>query len=308
MSWFSSQWNRWNPSAPSAYSDVEWVEVVFGRQRYRLALPNIDEPLTLRHLRQELGAVFHVSAQRIVVVFQGMTLKDESVRLMDYGMDTGSQVQVLVKEQPPQQRADHGGAPRTAAGTRGGPVPPSGPGWPESVMQPPQSASQAAPQAAPQATRPAFPAQGAAAGANPAPSAPAQAAQPDQPELSEDERHMQLIDQVTQQCRTELLPDLQRFETSVQSLPDAKPGATQAAEKDEVETPQSIPPSKIPYAQRKLSELLLRELLKLDSIPTDKDNIRTARKTTVKEIQSYLERTDAAWNVATKQKGIVSDV
>ena len=64
----------------------------------------------------------------------------------------------------------------------------------------------------------------------------------------------------------------------------------------------------MPYEQRKLSELLLRELLKLDDVPTDKDEVRMARKSTVKEVQSYLERVDTAWNTATKEKGIVSDV
>ena len=73
-------------------------------------------------------------------------------------------------------------------------------------------------------------------------------------------------------------------------------------------TPDAIPCQRIPYAQRKLSELLLRELLQLDGIPTDKDDIRTARKATVKEIQAYLDRVDAAWDTAQHDKGIVSDV
>ena len=66
MSWFSQQWHRWNPAAQT--TDVEWVDVVWGQQRYQVALPSLDEPLTLRHLRQELASVFSIPAERVVVV------------------------------------------------------------------------------------------------------------------------------------------------------------------------------------------------------------------------------------------------
>ena len=54
--------------------------------------------------------------------------------------------------------------------------------------------------------------------------------------------------------------------------------------------------------------MCIRDSLRLDGIPTDKDDIRTARKATVKEIQAYLDRVDAAWDTAQHDKGIVSDV
>lgn len=33
MSWFSNQWNRWNSAQQSATPDVEYVEVIWNRQR-----------------------------------------------------------------------------------------------------------------------------------------------------------------------------------------------------------------------------------------------------------------------------------
>jgi len=33
MSWFSNQWNRWN-NFGGMQTDVEWLEVVWGRQQY----------------------------------------------------------------------------------------------------------------------------------------------------------------------------------------------------------------------------------------------------------------------------------
>lgn len=249
--WFSQQWNRWNQAAQTA--DVEWLDVVLGKQRYQVALPDIDEPLALRHLRQELSAVFSIPAERLIVVFQGMMLKDDRVSLQDYGMMTGSRIHVLVREPPSQQPSQPASQPASQQ-LRGDAAPPT---------------------------------------AGPA----------------EDEKHLRVIEQVAHTCRAELVPELERFEETIRALPEAPPGTHQSApEQDAVTTPDAIPAQRIPYAQRKLSELLLRELLKLDGIPTEKDDIRTARKATVKEIQEYLERVDTAWDMAQKDKGIVSDV
>jgi len=98
MSWFSQQWHRWNPAAQT--TDVEWVDVVWGQQRYQVALPSLDEPLTLRHLRQELASVFSIPAERVVVVWQGMRLRDDRVSLQDYGITTGSRIHVLARDAP----------------------------------------------------------------------------------------------------------------------------------------------------------------------------------------------------------------
>lgn len=245
MSWFSQQWHRWNPAAQT--TDVEWVDVVWGQQRYQVALPSLDEPLTLRHLRQELASVFSIPAERVVVVWQGMRLRDDRVSLQDYGITTGSRIHVLARDAPSSQ-----------------PAPPP---------------------------------------------APHEAAAPPTPGASEEAQHWQTIEQVAHTCRAELGYELARFEDTIRALPDAPPGTHQSAPpEDTMTTPDAIPCQRIPYAQRKLSELLLRELLRLDGIPTDKDDIRTARKATVKEIQAYLDRVDAAWDTAQHDKGIVSDV
>ena len=146
--------------------------------------------------------------------------------------------------------------------------------------------------------------------AEPAPQpAPPEAAAAPTPGPSEEAQHWQTIEQVAHTCRAELVPELARFEDTIRALPDAPPGTHQSApQEDTMTTPDAIPCQRIPYAQRKLSELLLRELLRLDGIPTDRDDIRTARKATVKEIQAYLDRVDAAWDTAQHDKGIVSDV
>ncbi len=45
----------------------------------------------------------------------------------------------------------------------------------------------------------------------------------------------------------------------------------------------------------RLSELLLRQLLALDSVNVNSDTTRQARKIAVKEVQGHLDRLDAAW-------------
>ena len=194
--------------------------------------------------------MFSIPAERAVVVWQGMRLRDDRVSLQDYGITTGSRIHVLVRDAPasqPSERASH----------------------------PP----------------------------------PHEEAAPPTPGPAEEAQHWQTIEQVAHTCRAELVPELVRFEDTIRALPDAPPGTHQSAPEPATATlPDAIPCQRIPYAQRKLSELLLRELLQLDGIPTDKDDIRTARKATVKEIQAYLDRVDAAWDTAQHDKGIVSDV
>ena len=307
MSWFSSQWNRWNQATPSAWSDVEWLEVVLGRQRYvfvkrstltnharyQVTLPNIDEPLTLKYLRQELASIFNVPSQGISIVFQGMVLKDDRVSLQDYGLTTGSRIQLLLKDTQPQQH-------KTAHTMQHTSMPPND-------VSPVEAAQMSADAAPSGPTWPGFGSSDAAAHVNQSTQA-APGAQNTVPPMSKDQKHLQQIEQVTQHCRAELVPELERFENSIQKLPDSHPGTLQSEPEDSLAPLFSVTPHRLPYEQRKLSELLLRELLKLDDVPTDKDEVRMARKSTVKEVQGYLERVDTAWNTATKEKGIVSDV
>ncbi len=47
---------------------------------------------------------------------------------------------------------------------------------------------------------------------------------------------------------------------------------------------------------RRVSELLLRQLLALDSVGVNSDTTRQARKVAVKQVQHHLDRLDAAWS------------
>ncbi|CDW99497.1 hypothetical protein, partial [Sporisorium scitamineum] len=55
-------------------------------------------------------------------------------------------------------------------------------------------------------------------------------------------------------------------------------------------------------AHRRLSELLLRQLLALDSVNVNSDTTRQARKIAVKEVQSHLDRLDAAYSKFNSQQ------
>ncbi|WFD28040.1 hypothetical protein MNAN1_003048 [Malassezia nana] len=298
MSWFSNQWNRWNQSSASAWSDVEWLDVMYGRQRYasatnnryQVSLPRIQGALTLAHLRQELASVFSIPVQQVLVVFQGLFLKDDRVTLQDYGLSSGSRITLLTRDAYMQQARARASAPSQ---------PPSAPqgdaagGPPPSSDALPSSAPSIAPVARVAHAAPPVQDAGAAPSAKEAPTP------------------MEQIAQVSQRCQRDLVPELEHLETSIDALPDAPPGTLQSkappAQADASED-ALILPQRIPLTQRKLSELLLRELLKLDGIPTESEEVRSHRKATVKEIQSYLDRVDAAWKQATQAKGIVSDV
>ena len=115
---------------------------------------------------------------------------------------------------------------------------------------------------------------------------------------------MQQIAKIEATVRDTLLPELVQFEKSIASLPDAAKGAQTVAN----EGSDLIPTTRIPVTQRKLSEYLLRELMKLDGVPADTEQMRTARKSTVKEIQGLLDRVDAAWKSALESKGVVNDI
>ena len=96
---------------------------------------------------------------------------------------------------------------------------------------------------------------------------------------------MQKIHEVVSYCNNELLPELEQFEQTAAALPSVQRG-DQADQSPDAPPPAEhlIPPSRIPITQRKLSELVLRQLLELDSIQPESEQIRSERKATVKEI------------------------
>ncbi|WFC99375.1 hypothetical protein MYAM1_002119 [Malassezia yamatoensis] len=342
MSWFSNQWNRWNQGTEQNDFEVKWVEVVYERQLYQVRLGSVQGGNCLRDLRHELAQVFSLPVPSVKVLFSGKVLKDDRVSLSEYGIHTGSRIVLAVndpdhKRRPTQaneasqhvhpqntqqaeqayymqkaQQAQQAQQAKHAHYAPQGQVPqgyaPQGPGQGQHPLQnmPPGTSavnqSAGGPQRQTQAAshRPDSSENGTGTQAN----ASVPAAAPAEPPLSEDEQHLQQIAKVQNAVRDTLLPEVVQFEQTIASLPDAAKGAQTVANEEN----QLVPTKRIPITQRKISEYLLRELMKLDGVPVDTDQIRTARKSTVKEIQSYLDRLDAAWKVAMENKGVVNDI
>lgn len=266
-----------------------------------MTLPQIQGALTLGHLRQELAAVFSLPVQQVLVAFQGLFLKDDRVSLQEYGLHSGSRITLVARDAYVQQAQARAQASAQAQGTQGTPQgAPQGGAAGGLSAQDAESLPSAAPTMAPVAR----------AGAAPA-APPAQDAGAGAPGTTDAPSHLEQIAQVSQHCQRDLVPELELLEKTIEALPDAPPGSLQSQAPHDASgavDEACIPPQRIPLTQRKLSELLLRELLKLDGIPTDSEEVRNTRKATVKEIQAYLDRVDAAWGRATQAKGIVSDV
>lgn len=308
MSWFSNQWNRWNNSFPSAWRDVEWLEVVYGRQRYQVKLPDTQAQLTLGDLRAELAAVFSVPPARVRIVFEGLLLKDDRVTLVEYGLTTGSRIVLTVdepKKAPGTRHAQAAGrhtrgkssgappfVPHDAQGDVAAQAPAQGgPSVPPGFMSAPGFGGGTPAAAEPPAAEP--------------PAAEPPAAEPAAPAPTPEEEALGGVDKVVTRCRGELVPELEQFEQTIAALPVAAPGTVPG---DVVPGAGLLLPKRIPITQRKLSEYFLRELLGLDSIAVVSDTVRASRKSAVKEIQGYLDRVDGAWRTATEQKGIVNDI
>ena len=108
------------------------------------------------------------------------------------------------------------------------------------------------------------------------------------------------ITEALQVSRTELFPEVEKVEhqleggasnASAQSTSTAPEPASEAAAAAKAD---KMTPAQIADAHRRLSELLLRQLLALDSVNVNSDTTRQARKMAVKEVQSHLDRLDAA--------------
>ncbi|WFC94685.1 hypothetical protein MBRA1_001319 [Malassezia brasiliensis] len=311
MSWFSNQWNRWNNNSAHGWSDVEWVEVVYERQLYQVSLSRVQGGILLRDLRQELAQVFSLPLQQVKILYRGMVLKDDRVPLYEYGLRSGSRVVLAVHDAEHKRRQAQGAAAAQSVPAQQAPpqmnhaqgVPHTQGAQPPLQSMPPGTAPvPGAPGAAP--AQPGAPHTMATGGAAPNAESAAQPAPPPEPQLSPEEKHLQQIASVEKTVRDTLLPELVQFEQSVASLPNAAKGAQSVTN----EGNELVPTKRIPITQRKLSEYLLRELMKLDGVPVDSDEVRAARKSTVKEIQSYLDRVDTAWKLASDAKGVVNDI
>lgn len=242
--------------------------------------------------------MFSLPVQNVKILFRGMVLKDDRVSLLDYGLQTGSRVVLAVNDAEHRRQAQAKAAAHAQPGAGQAPPAPQA-AQAAGVPQPPL-------QSVPPGTAPFAGAPGATAapGQGAPPQQQQQPAPPPEPELSPEEKHMQQIAKIEATVRDTLLPELVQFEKSIASLPDAAKGAQTVAN----EGSDLIPTTRIPVTQRKLSEYLLRELMKLDGVPADTEQMRTARKSTVKEIQGLLDRVDTAWKSALESKGVVNDI
>lgn len=115
---------------------------------------------------------------------------------------------------------------------------------------------------------------------------------------------MNRITEALDAARKDLFPEVEQVEraataatsssTDAAPAPSAQAGGAEDANK-EVEATQ-MDYGKVADAHRRLSELLLRQLLALDGVNVNSDTTRQARKIAVKEVQSHLDRLDAAWS------------
>ncbi|KAK0521231.1 hypothetical protein OC842_006848 [Tilletia horrida] len=285
MSWFSSQFNRWseaaregaasmfgpdgnntgNSAGSSSAAEIRRVEIIWGKQHLQIVLPKAVQPPTLRNLKDELVTFTAVPLQQQKLIFQGLRLKDDRAPLSAYGIREGSKL--------------------TLIGTAGG--------VPEEQAAPVIPPGRLAAEEAERARR---------------------VRDADDSE----EGLLRRIEQTLKGVEEDLKPEVEQLEreitTSRNPTPSAttegpRPGATSTAASAPSAQPtstaaasQTPPPSSSPLdakqisaLHRKLSELLLRALLALDTIPVNSDTQRVARKSAVRTVQSYLDRVDQAW-------------
>lgn len=89
---------------------------------------------------------------------------------------------------------------------------------------------------------------------------------------------MNRITEALETSRKELFPQVEEVEREASGVQGETEGKEKVADK-----------------HRRVSELLLRQLLALDSVAVNSDTTRQARKVAVKEVQAHLDRLDAAW-------------
>lgn len=124
---------------------------------------------------------------------------------------------------------------------------------------------------------------------------------------------MSRITEALETSRKDLFPEVVKVEQAVQgrtggaASTSAAPTATTTApaaastepgqeEEEPAKGEKRMSSEDIAEAHRRLSELLLRQLLALDSVNVNSDTTRQARKIAVKEVQGHLDRLDAAWS------------
>ncbi|EPQ31220.1 uncharacterized protein PFL1_01406 [Pseudozyma flocculosa PF-1] len=289
MSWFSNQWNKFNSTlngdgargADGGQSSgvIRRVEVVWGRERMQIVLPKLTTPVTLGHLKQEISSITSIPYEQVKLIHSGLILKDDRSALAAYGIREGSRLILVGTAGGARSEGDKVGAKAPALG-------------PLSVGE-----------------------------------QKARAKKQKEADTSE-EGLMARIDEALAESRTNLFPEVELFERSVKALPAsvegadgspapipdaaaeaAAPGATptshgaDAGATNEGGSAKLMTPAEIANSHRKTSEMLLRQLLALDGVQVNSDTTRAARKQGVRDVQSHLDRLDAAWSEA-KAKGV----
>ncbi|GAC94808.1 nucleus protein [Pseudozyma hubeiensis SY62] len=115
---------------------------------------------------------------------------------------------------------------------------------------------------------------------------------------------MSRITEALETSRKELFPEVEQVETAIaghlegkeQTTTEAEAGTTIGGEGKGENKAGGMSYAQIADAHRRLSELLLRQLLALDSVNVNSDTTRQARKIAVKEVQAHLDRLDAAFS------------
>lgn len=244
-------------------------------------LPKKPQPVTLGDLKEELSAVTAIPYDQMQVITHGVLMKDDRAPLYKYRLRDGDSVTLvgqaasLHPDRIPRKQSQH---PHASPHHHG----------------PQQGHPAASTSSRPTAE---FEAQQAAAAARKA----VEADQSEQGIL----RRIQAAQQVAQ---IDLAPEVEQLERSVAAV------ETYGLEKRAVGT--EVPASSISLTQvnadtrgllnlhqlvfshKKLSELLLRQLLSLDNVQAPTDQLRLARKMAVKQVQAMLDRVDAAWTKA----------
>lgn len=233
--------------------------------RIKVHLPKKPQPVTLADLKEELAAITSVPYEAMAVFTTTQMMHDDAAPLSSYSLQDGDIITLVGQ---PSKR------PRT---------------------------SSSPPPFLPQVIRPTaeFEAQQAAAAGR-------KAAEADTSEEGLSRR----IDGAQRVAQVDLAPEVEQLERSIALIQtegldsliarqDVPPTATNLTGPNAVETTKGILNAhQIVLEQKKLSELLLRQLLSLDNIQVETQALRIKRKAAVKQVQLMLDRVDAAWTQA----------
>ncbi|SNX87037.1 uncharacterized protein MEPE_05747 [Melanopsichium pennsylvanicum] len=262
MSWFSSQWNRWaqgpHGSSRSGGSDgpIRRIEVIWGRERLQIVLPRTAEPVTLGHLRHEIASITSLPYEKIKLIYRGLVMRDDRLPLSSYGLTEGSRIGLVGSR-------EEGDRPGAKTGVSVGAL---------------------------------------SVGEQKAREKKAREADTSEQGL------MNRITDALETARKELFPEVVKVEKAVSAefgvdqdadgttVRASASGTAETTSKGDDGSSEKMSQEQIADAHRKLSELLLRQLLTLDGVNVNSDTTRQARKIAVKEVQGHLDRLDAAWS------------